>query len=227
MTQSEILYSIKEALGIDTDDRSWKTPDAYIMHEYETVRGMMVHQRVNRTRKVPDVLYQTVKLTMTLSSAADCGVNTDCKVIRSTQKIPSSVIHRYSGPMIDFIRSYEIRGAHTTLVTDSSKLNTLYGGRLAPVNEIFSYVLGGYLYLFSMNPAINVVDTVIMRAIFDQPSAIIDAGLCEGESCDTYPITAEIHTQAKQLTIQKLMQERGTAGRDVTNDASPAAQQEL
>lgn len=203
MTQDEIIYDIKERLGVTTDDRSLNFPDAHLLFVYEDCRSTIINQQLNRAgRLIDSAFYQTIRLEMETVDRSFCPlIPVGCKILRSKIKLPSTLTYLHRHALVDRIGGNDVLSKKYKFL-EYSETAHVYGGRFAD-KYVYSFELNGYIYAFSKNKFVNSLDNLVMRSVFDEPSKLADSDLCI-EDCATYPMSKRYHEAVVSMTIQAL-----------------------
>lgn len=205
MDRDKILYSIREVLGINTDDRSLYLPDELIMFEYANARATYLEQLYSKGGRYDDTdLTQTIKLGMSMVDRSSCSdVPVGCKILRSTNQLPSSIIYTHRGQLVSHIGPMDITGKDFNLV-DYGRVKHLTNRTRIINNSINAFILNNYVYVYGYeNPVLSVLKNMAMTAIFEFPDDVVNAGVCVGD-CNDYPMKAQYHSYVIQMVVQKL-----------------------
>jgi hypothetical protein len=107
-------------------------------------------------------------------------------------------------------------------------IDTVFAGTFSS-KYIYTFILNGHLYAISKNKLVNSLWNLIVRAVFDEPSKVLESSLCSelaGGSCSQYPMKLKYHTHAILMTIQALAPKYQIPS-DVQNDADQNMQQSI
>lgn len=199
----EIVYDIKEKLGINTDDRAFDFPEAHILFVYEEARALVINKLLNRSGNTVDSqLYQTMRLPLERVDRSFCPeVPINCKIVRSKNKLPSALLYNHRHAIVDRVGGNDILSKKYKFIEYSS-LSNVFGGAHSH-KYVYAFELGGYLYLTSKNKMVDALGNVVVRAVFEQPSKIVEANACL-DNCDNYPMPNRFHSMAVEIVVQQL-----------------------
>jgi len=224
MDRDKILYSIKEALGILSDDRSFDLPDSLIMYEYEIARATFIEQLYSKGGRYNDVdLLQFVKVTLEQTNNTPCpNVPSRCKILRSKEPLPSSFIYVHGRSLIDNVGSSNplSRGFE---VIEYNRVRDIRNTERIVKNKVSVFVLNDYVYIFGdNNPSLVTMNEVVVSGIFESPDAVIQSGSCY-ENCNNYPMKNQYHTYVMEMIFNKLISKLSIP-KDEVNDSNSNVQ---
>lgn len=204
MTLNEIVFDIKELLQVNSDDKSFDFSEDYILYLYEEFRSLTITKLYNRSGRIVDSqLYQTMILELEQVDRSFCPlVPIKCKIVRTKKQMPSEFLYNHRHAMVDRVGGNDILSKKYKFIEYSS-LEHVFGGSHAH-KYIYVFELGGYLYLTSVNKMVNALGNIVVRALFENPSKIIEAGACFGD-CSQYPTSLKIHSMAKEGVMSQLI----------------------
>lgn len=218
MTQPEIIYSIKEQLQVNSDDRAFDFTEPLILFIYEEARALIVSQNFNRAGRMVDTeFYQTIRIEMEKVDRTHCElVPVGCKILRSKEKLPSAIANLHNHALVDKFSSMDIMGKKYKFI-EYTHAKSSTGGKFS-YKYIYGFMLNGYLYVYSENKTVNAVSNLMLRAVFEEPSKVIDSGMCVGNDCTRYPMKMRFHTMATEIAVKKLLSKYQIPEDDI-NDA--------
>lgn len=206
MLKDKIVSSIKEALGILSDDQLANLPDSLIMFEYSNARATFIEQIFSKGGRYNDSdLNQVISVELEYTDNATCGnVPSRCKILKSKNKLPSNIIYVHGRHLISYVGSPNPLNKGF-FVVDYSRIRNVQSSERIVQNSVMAFILNGYLYIFGTNaPILANLENVTITAIFEDPETIMQSGLCI-ENCNNYPIKAQYHTYISEMVIKKLM----------------------
>jgi hypothetical protein len=229
MTESEacfgILGKIKPYLSDDTDV-SYRE----VAFELANQRALLVRNELNKNRTIDSDIVQDLGCVAMepVDPAECCDVQTGCKVMRTSLKIPATIeLHNKDaitriGPANKSLRAF----SRTTL--EGSKW---VGSGKYTTQGIYAYRDNEYIYLISKNDDHKFIDTINIKGVFENPSDTIPFVNCStGSSCyssdDQYPIKAWMYTYIVGQVINMFVQKYNLPV-DVMNDGQDNSQTKI
>jgi hypothetical protein len=204
----QITSQLDEALDVTSSESDFS---------YEYYLDLTTHERAihirneqnKRSRSFDDTIIQTVCVTMERASRIICaGVElSDCVILRSTVKLPDTIeLHNRDG--ILSVGSPDItrkRISHVDYKTIPDRGHTEISKK-----EVYSFLMDGYLYLYSMDNTYLSVKTLMVRAVFEDPLALEDFINPDGSKCfdrleDDYPVSMAMWAQMIKPNVLKLL----------------------
>ena len=211
-----ILGKIKPYLSDDTDV-SYRE----VAFELANQRALLIRNELNKNRTIDsDIIQDLGCVSMEPVDPAECcEVQTGCKVMRTTLKIPPTIeLHNKDaitriGPVNKTLRQF----SRTTLEGAKWVGNGKY-----TTQEIYAYRDNEYVYLVSKSDDHKFIDTINIKGVFENPSDVAPFTNCAtGNSCyssdDTYPIKAWMYTYIVGQVINMFVQKYNLPT-DIMND---------
>lgn len=221
MTYDDVLYDMKEALNINSDDRSGDVPDAYLMSEYSSNRAFIIEKTYNKgTITLDEDLVQRLVVPMGPVDKGLCGIQTNCYITRSIDPLPSMPISLKDGPMLS--SSSTTIGAHRVKVITEGKVGNVGNSTFTKDNYFVFYSGDGHVYLISKRKSALSVKFLAIYGIFEDPEKVSESNTCEDFDCSKYPIKGPMHKYIMDMTLQGLMQ-KIQIPEDKTNNADGTA----
>lgn len=222
-TLNELTYQVLEGVRNDiTDDDSI---DKRLIHDIiHGQRALWLRNELNKDRHISDVFIQRLNcLPVSLVDAAECcDFSSDCKVLRTQQQIPQPIgLHNKDaivrvGPTILTLRPYSFMTYDRALFFGNGRVNR---------HSKAAYLRNGYIYVVSKDPAVNLLQSISVHGIFENPTEVTDLTSCDGSPCwsvdDEYPIT-EWLWQYVRPEVQKILLAKLSIPSDRSNDNAPA-----
>ena len=85
MTENEIIYDVREAIGQLQDDST--VSDRYIIYLFNLKRSKYLRNDLNNLQKTVDLtILQTLCLELEEVNVTECGLDLDCATIMRTKK---------------------------------------------------------------------------------------------------------------------------------------------
>lgn len=209
MTLNEVVFDIKELIQANSDDRAFDFPEPHILFIYEEQRALTINKLNNRAGRVYDSqLYQTTIMEVEQVDRSFCPlVPIGCKIARTKERLPSSFLYNHRHALVDRVGGNDVLSKKYKFMEYPS-IENVFGGAHAH-KYVYTFELNGYIYLVSKNNMVKALGNVVVRAIYEQPSKVIESGICSdgsgGLNCDIYPMPNRFHTMAKQGTLEQLI----------------------
>lgn len=185
-------------------------------------RALWIRNELNKDRYIPRVLIQEFNcLPLVKADAAECcDFTSDCKVLRTQQRIPRPIsLHTKDaitrvGPTILTLKGYSFIPYERAV---------WFGNGRATQKARAAYMRDGYVFIVSKDPAVNLLKSISVHGVFEDPTEAANINLCTGDACwedtDEYPIT-EWLWQYIRAEVQKQMLYKINGTIDKSNDAS-------
>jgi hypothetical protein len=177
MTFNEIIYRIKEALKVNSDDLDFDYSDELIANHINSTRALLLYQRYKDGKKpLPDDFYQKVEVDLAL---VDKNANVCIGVeLRSTTSLPNlaDINGEYK------IKIYKQGNNFVNNINYVQPYRYNYTGyNPLVINQYYVTIdAENYLYLRSDNSMYKIIEELEIFAVLDNP---INAGT---SSCDPY-----------------------------------------
>lgn len=203
----EIVFDIKNIIhgGVLADEEM--ISDRQVEFQVHTLRAQFIRQDINKRRSISDNIKQLIYcLEMELVSGDTCGLSDDVMVMRSKEKIPSSV-----------------ETAHQNLVTAIGPTGILSSNfHLIPYNRApwagnnrytkrmtFAFLLDGFVYI--LGPDAEEVENIRVEGVWQDPTRIgeykkPDGSLCYDVDKDEYPLSTSMLDLIKQAMFAQNIQ---------------------
>jgi len=204
MTTLEIIYEVKEYLRVNSDDRSADIPEPLILFTYEKNRAIWLAQYFNRgTKHIDRELFQTIKIATEAVDASICPeISVGCKILRSKEELPSGIVSLHNNYMAT-AGPLDLTKKRYLFKPDAEYVNLAIGGRFA--NGIYTFPHGNHLFFVSKSSFVKSINNIALSAIFEEPSKVIENGICLGGDCTKYPMKMQYHTQVFEMTVKTLV----------------------
>ena len=203
MTFEDVLFDLKEALNINSDDRSFDIPDSYILSTYGTNRAFILTNTYNKSGRIldPDIT-QRLLIPMEPVDKGVCGIETDCLINRSIDPLPSRPITTHDKPMLT-ISAPLIGSKQIRLITEGVAGNVGNSPFTSRTYYVF-YAGDGHLYIMSKDRRVLGIKTLMAVGVFEDPQAVADSSVCDDADCTRYPIKEALHKQISDITLKEL-----------------------
>ena len=170
MTLNQMIGQIQESLSFNSDDSD--VSDRLLIDLINQARAFHLRNELNKFRTPDDTIIQNlscVELEITDATLiTGLCLPTGCKLLKSKKRIPDTVeLHHTDGILsVGSIQFLEIPFSYV----DFRKISYINYSRFTK-NIIYSFLLGGYLYVYSIgNKKYGLIDTVMVRGIFEDPT---------------------------------------------------------
>lgn len=218
LTLIKIRSQIEEALNINSDDSTfdYRLYDDLVSQK----RAKWLRFNYEKNRTYDESLTQTFCMDLELVNKEECcdlGFTTNCKVLRTVQKLPTPIELKFSDGILD-VRPATLFTISFTKI-DYSRLSTVKYSRWN-TSTIYVFRYKDRLYFYSGNPKHLLMEKVLVRGIFLDPlegAKLGCTGSCVSEE-DDYPMSAWFFDQfVKPDVVQELMG-RYRLSKDESND---------
>lgn len=193
-----IAQSIADNVGKPFDEMFLER----LKYEILSKRATVVRNDFTRNRTVDGSLVQDVScLEMdSVSPSECCDTDIDCKVTRTTQKVPKTInLKENSSPFL-YVGGIDKTTPYTW--TQAEKMPYILSSRKFTKRHPYYTYLNGYIYVFnSENERLNV------RGIFEDPTELYFLKNCDGQPCgetDEIPLPKHLEKQVKDLIYDEL-----------------------
>lgn len=221
ITARHLINDIREIASSGGNPNEFKISDEQILFWVEEVRSQLISQSLGKKDDINDSWIQyipCVELEL-VDSAECCDVTSDCKVLKSKKRIPST---------IDTWKDNWIVSVTTPLGEIISKSNP-FKSKYQKYNKFTSKSKSWYLkndYLYIIND--EFLELVEIAGLFETPSDLKSFTDCSGNNCFTldsdYPVSLTLATQITDIIIKTkvapFMSFTKDDGNDSNNDGS-------
>lgn len=164
-------------------------------------RAEAIRQYADKYNTLPSSLINAINCipTKVVDAAECCSVEIDCEVIRTTNKVPSSI--RVKGLDTSFTYVGAIDGKHPYSAIQPEELPFLLADRFTKKQAFYAYV-NGYIYIFN-KPSKNIK----VRGIFNDPEEVYKLNDCDngGTGCaDILDIPTDLVNVIKSIVFAEM-----------------------
>ena len=217
---NKIQYSILEKLRVELSDDD-PIDLRLIAEEIHTTRATFIRNEMNRNRTPDPFIIQNlgcVELEV-VDRAECCDITIDCSILRTSQRIPSTVeLHNsnlmWVNPVDTLARSFSF--------ISYERAKFIKGHRFTS-REIFAFMLNGYIYLISEDDTHSQITHLNVTGVFENPEDASSFNTCDGEACfdadADYPLKAWMRKSVETEVFNTLLSKLKNPA-DTTNDAS-------
>jgi hypothetical protein len=207
MLPLEDLHSqLDEALNINVSDASFSS--LYYTDLINEQRALFIRNEYNKKRTLDPNVQQTIPcLSLELVDPHNCCVEVPvgCKILRTVQPLPNTIEFHHK-KAITSVGPVVITAKRFTLI-DYSRVPYIGEGRTTKT-AIYAFLYDNYIYIISKDPAVNLLESIAVRGIFEDPTALADLTSCEGKPCwstsDIYPLNQWMWPYVKEAVLQQL-----------------------
>ena len=219
-----MIGQIQESLSFNSDDSD--VSDRLLIDLINQARAFHLRNELNKFRTPDDTIIQNlscVELEVTDATLiTGLCLPTGCKLLKSKKRIPDTVeLHHTDGILsVGSIQFLEIPFSYV----DFRKISYINYSRFTK-NIIYSFLLGGYLYVYSIgNKKYGLIDTVMVRGIFEDPTEAADFSDIDCEPCfsydSPYPIQSWMYEALVKPSVLQQLTIKLQSPLDNENDAS-------
>lgn len=174
-TKLEIIYDIKEYLKDYSDDA--ELSNEYILYLYRKKRSKYLRRLFNDfTRKFDNIVLQSFCVGLEEVDNNSCGLETDCKILRSKVKIPE-VIDLRSRLSITSIKPSNINSKAFKIINEEQVpyiLEKTYN------SGVYAFLKDNYIYLISNDIASSLLECINITGLFENPEDLNNYTNCCG-----------------------------------------------
>ena len=215
LTLNQMIGQIYEGLNINTDDTVLE--ERYLIDLINQARAFHLRNELNKFRTADDTVIQNLPcVDLVIADATlvpGLSLPSGCKLLKSKNRLPDTIeLHHTDG--IVSVGSVQFLNIPFSYV-DFKKVPYLGYSRYTK-NVVYSFLLDGYLYLYSHgNSKYALMETVMVRGIFEDPTQAANYCDLEGQPCfnynSPYPIASwmfevAVKPQVMQQVAMKLQQ---------------------
>lgn len=222
-TYNELIFDILELVEAHqiTDDTD--NAEDHIVFLYNQQRALWLRNEFNKPgRKIDPHLEQDLGcVELELADAADCcEISTGCKMLRTKVKIPAT-IELHSGPAIT--RVGPINKIKRPFTFDNyQKVYYTMNGKYTGNKGVWAFLLNDYMYLVTKDPAIQMLEYINVRGVFQDPQDLESFQCEDGSSCFTYEDEFPVNNWMLPYMKEQVLMQLGVSNqqpKDMANDA--------
>lgn len=176
MNIEELQYTIAGVFEKETDHVFLEQVKSMILG----ARAEAIRRHIDKYNNVPSAFLAQINCESTgkFDIAECCDTNIGCKVVKSTNKIPSSIRTGNVNAPFRFVGSVDNSVAFTYI--EPSELNYILSDRFVPKHLRFYSYINEHIYIFNGNSK-----NFRVRDIFNDPYQVIDLNDCNDTECAT------------------------------------------
>jgi len=217
ITLTKIVYDILNTIyggNIPDDANISERQVAYWVHQ---TRALLIRQELSNKLDISDTYVQQFTVDLEeVDTAEDCEIQTNCVLLRSVLKIPTT-IRRGGKNTIVSIQSLDEKYSYSESSFFRKRFNAYnkYTGK-----QERWYLKNNYLYITNN----KVIEKVKLAGVFEDPEELKNFTNCENQECfswdDSYPISADMASTITDIIFKtKLAVITNPAKDDTVNDA--------
>lgn len=224
---NEMIYQVYEDLQITSDDTS--LDKRLIKDLINQERANWIRKEHNKNRSIDDNIIQDLGcLPLELVdriSANCCEISTDCRILRSVDKIPNAIELNHE-KIITRISPVDFMSIPVYFMDYDHAI--YYGNGRYNSKSLGAFLKNNYLYIVYNKGSFNkLLEFVNVQGVFEDPLEAGTYSTCDGAPCFTwdsrYPINAWMwQTLVKPAVLNELRTKR-TLYKDETNNSKDDA----
>jgi hypothetical protein len=195
MTYNQLVYDCLEILRANgiTDDQD--IDFRHVLYNINIQRELWLNNEYNKPgRSIDSSIIQPLGCAelITADEAECCNVISNCKILRTKEKIPQPVV---------FNDGIELRVGPNKLTNIAFSLKGINEIPFVRYNKyaknmMYCFYYNNYLYFIGDNDSDNMIDSVKIWGVFSDPEEAATFNNCEGTNCfsydDEYPIKGKL-----------------------------------
>lgn len=216
LTLRKLVADVRNIADSGENNYSFRISDEQFAFWIHEIRSMLISQAIGKRQDISDIWVQALScMELELVDSSECCfITTDCYILRTKQKLPSSIetsgdnfIIRVTDPIGNVIsksNSFEVKYNKYNKYT-SKKANW--------------YLQNGYLYITNE----KLLEYVNIFAIFENPEELSGFTTCGGGSCfnwdSPYPCSLKMGNDITNIIMQTKVMPFLQMPHDTSNDA--------
>lgn len=223
ITANHLISDIRGIASSGGNPNEFKITDRQILYWVEQTRSLLISQSLAKKDDINDSWIQYIDCVELeqVDASTCCLVDSDCYVLRSKQRIPST---------IDTWKDNWIVSV-TTVDGNMIPKSNPFKSKYQKYNKYTSSDRGWYLkddYLYVIND--QLLTYVSVAGLFEFPSDLASFTTCEGSACwsydSNYPISMSLATQVTDIVIKTKVNTFMNFPMDNSNNANNATPQQ-
>jgi hypothetical protein len=216
----DLHSQLDEALNINDNDSVFS--ELYYTDLINEQRSLFIRNEYNKQREIDPNVQQTLGcVELELVDPHNCCVTVPvgCKIRRSKLQIPNTIeFHHSKG--ITSVGPVDITKKRFSLI-NMERVPYIGHGRTNQ-RAFYAFLHDQYIYVVSRDPNVNLLQYIMIKGIFEDPTSLGDFINCEtGQSCwspnDIYPLNQWMWAYMKPQILQQLLQKRQIPADDNNN----------
>ena len=231
VTLEKLRYEVYEQLQIKSDDS--EVSSRYVDRLIHQKRSTFVHNYLSGLRgPIPSKLIQQIPcIEMEVTTSATCCspmYAEGCKVVIKSKKPVPQFISYGDGQAITSITANDFMYLPHNKNVRIDSLPFIGNGRFNK-NQLYFFILDGYLYGVSRDETIGLIEIVTMTGVLENPSNAGDY-ICGGQPCWTssdsqYPLEDWMWDLIKKVIYQEISTKQSTPTDTLKDNKDQANQQ--
>lgn len=176
MTIEEIQYTIAGVYEKENDHVFLEQVQSMIL----AARAEAIRRHIDKYNNVPSAFLAQLncELTEKVDISECCSTNIGCNVVKTVNKIPSSIRTGNVSAPFRFVGSIDNSLAFTFI--EPSEIDFILSDRFVPKSLRFYSYINEHLYIFNGN-----AKNIRVRDIFNDPYKVIEYNDCNNDQCTT------------------------------------------
>lgn len=222
-----MIYQIYEALQITSDDTSLDKrliKDLIAQH-----RANWIRKEHNKNRSIDDNIIQDlgcIEIELTDRVSANCcDISSDCKILRSVEKIPNAIELNHE-KMITRISAVDFMSIPIMFMDYDHAI--YFGNGRYNTKSLGAFIKNNYLYIIYKQGVHNMlIERLNVQGVFEDPTEAATFNNCDGNACFTwdgrYPINAWMWQSLIKPGVLNELRTKRTLYKDENNNSKDDA----
>lgn len=225
LTLNKMIYQIYEDLQISVDDTS--LDKRLIIDLINHNRANWIRKEHNKNRSIDDNVIQDlgcVELELADRTSC-CEITTDCKILRSVQKIPNAIELNHE-KIITRISNVDFMSIPIMFMDYDHAI--YFGNGRFNSKSLGAFIKNNYLYIIANKGLKHILlEKVNVQGVFEDPTEATNFSTCEGHQCFTwdseYPLNAWMWQSLIKPAILEELRTKRTLYKDENNNSKDDA----
>jgi hypothetical protein len=216
MTSLQIISDVRNIASSGPAAVDFRISDAQILFWVNEVRSMLIVQALQKRQDISDIWLQNINcIPLTEVDVAECcDIVSDCYILRSVDKLPSTIETADANTMI------KVAGIDGTSI---AKINS-FRSRFRAYNKFIGktaawFMKNDYLYITNTSLELGVIS---VTGLFEDPGDLSRFISCSNTPCYTlesqYPASLKMANEITNYIIQTKVKPYMLTNQDQTND---------
>lgn len=216
MITIDTIYSqLEEALNINQVDSVFSRD--YLMDLVNQQRVLWMRNEYNKNKRSidPNIIQDLKCVPLELVSAVNCcdAIPLDCKVLRTKYKIPNT-IEFYNNKAITDVGPVNMTSIKFNFI--EYKRVPYSGTSKYSFNSVFAFLYNGYMYIYSKNEDILLLEYINIRGVFEDPLEALKLADCSVNDPDKvcldftedYPLNMWMWEYIRPVIVDQMMKKQ-------------------
>lgn len=198
MKKNELIYDVRERLNAISDDRN--IDDRLIWYHIKNARAFLLRRLMSR-----DISFSAYGLNQDhyvklepASRSLISGITTDCKVLRSANKLPEFIYVNTYGAWLK-VRTIDVLNNTVELIESARAPWVTFE---FPI--VYAFIDNGYLYVMAPKNDMS-IEQVVITGVFKNPEEVDSDGDGVADNPDDIPITSDVYMPLMDIVVKELM----------------------